>query len=176
MATVAAFLRGMNLGGRRITNEQLCAAVTSLGFEDVRAFLASGNIVFCASGSVSAVERKLSRGLRERLGYEVPTYVRSGDRLMKVVAAEPFAGRAGAGRGKIQIAFLPKTPTPRATRAVLDMATDADWLAVVGTELFWWPIGGLSESELELEAIAKQIGPMTIRTQRTVERLVAKFF
>jgi uncharacterized protein (DUF1697 family) len=150
--------------------------VASLGFEDVRAFLASGNIVFRTSSRVSAVERRLSGGLRERLGYEVPTYVRSGDGLKNVVATEPFVGREASGRGKVQVAFLPKAPSPRAARMVLDMATDADWLKVDGTELFWWPKGGLSESDLDLGAIAKQVGPMTIRTLRTVERLVAKYF
>lgn len=40
-----AFLRGMNLGGRRLTNDELRAAVTACGCDDVETYQASGNVV-----------------------------------------------------------------------------------------------------------------------------------
>jgi uncharacterized protein (DUF1697 family) len=48
-----AFLRGMNLGHRRITNAELCACLTSTGFAEVEAFLASGNLIFRAPSASS---------------------------------------------------------------------------------------------------------------------------
>jgi hypothetical protein len=41
-----AFLRGINVGGRRVTMAQLCAAFEALGFAEVGTFLASGNVTF----------------------------------------------------------------------------------------------------------------------------------
>ena len=46
-----AFLRGMNLGRRRIKNPELCAAFEDIGFTNVSAFLASGNVIFDADES-----------------------------------------------------------------------------------------------------------------------------
>jgi uncharacterized protein (DUF1697 family) len=176
MAKYAAFLRGMNLGGRRIKNPELCAAVTSIGVTNVEAFLASGNVVFDTTGRPQAIAKKLELGLQKALDYEVPTFVRSAAELTAIVAAEPFAGRDDKSRGKLQIAMLRCAPDKQATAAVLKHETAADWLRVIGQELYWWPAVGLSESELDLARIAKLTGPMTIRTERTIVRLKAKFF
>ena len=46
MARYVAFLRGMNLGRRRITNDALRAEFEALGFGGVATFLASGNVIF----------------------------------------------------------------------------------------------------------------------------------
>ena len=43
MNRYVAFLRGMNLGRRRIKNPELCAAFEDIGFTNVAAYLASGN-------------------------------------------------------------------------------------------------------------------------------------
>ena len=44
MERYVAFLRGMNLGKRRIKNEELRREFEALGFEDVATFRASGNV------------------------------------------------------------------------------------------------------------------------------------
>ena len=50
---LAAFLRGMNLGNRRISNADLRAEFESLGFQSVATFRASGNVVFEAPREAS---------------------------------------------------------------------------------------------------------------------------
>lgn len=46
MDRYVAFLRGMNLGGRRITNEELRGHFERMGMAEVATFRASGNVVF----------------------------------------------------------------------------------------------------------------------------------
>lgn len=73
----AAFLRGMNLGNRRITNDELCAHFADLGLTDATAFLASGNVVFSAGDDDrDRLTRRIEDGLREALDYEVPVFLR----------------------------------------------------------------------------------------------------
>ncbi|MBL4684411.1 MAG: DUF1697 domain-containing protein [Nannocystaceae bacterium] len=48
MPTHVAFLGGMNLGKRRITNVELYGCFEQLRLTDVGAFLARGNVVFSA--------------------------------------------------------------------------------------------------------------------------------
>jgi uncharacterized protein (DUF1697 family) len=71
-----AFLRGMNLGGRRITNEALRAHFEALGCEGVATFRASGNVIFESAGRPAALTTTLEDGLAEALGYEVPVFLR----------------------------------------------------------------------------------------------------
>ena len=78
MERYVAFLRGMNLGKRRIKNEELRAEFEALGFEDVATFRASGNVIFAAPRqSEGALTKTIERGLGEALGYEVPVFLRS---------------------------------------------------------------------------------------------------
>ena len=177
MARYAAFLRGMNLGGRRITNDDLCAAVEAVGFSEPQAFLASGNLVFESRGKAKSIERKLAEGLEAELGYAVPCFVRSEAELIALSELDPFAGRSPQGpRGKPQVVFLATPPDAKATRAAMKLDAPADWLAIVGSELHWWPSGGISTSELDLKALEKILGAPTIRTRNTIDRMVGKFF
>lgn len=170
-----AFLRGMNLGKRRITNEDLCAAISGLGFQDVWAFLASGNVVFeTTKRSATKVQQELEAGLLKALEYEVPTFLRSAAELREVAAYKPFDSPTGTDGGKLQISFLASAPTPAKRKAALSCATRDDALHIEGREFYWLPKGKLTESELDMKSIDKALGPMTMRTQGTIVRLVKK--
>ncbi|MEZ6184494.1 MAG: DUF1697 domain-containing protein [Planctomycetota bacterium] len=169
-----AFLRGMNLGKRRIKNPELCAAFAAIGCEDVAAFLASGNVVFRAQGKGAALAQRIAEGLEAQLGYPVPTFLRSAKEVRALAAAAPFEEPA-TPRGKLQVAFLAEPASAAAKRVVRNLQSDADWLTVDGRELYWWPQGGLSQSTLNLEALERALGAFTIRTHATVQRLTAKY-
>jgi uncharacterized protein (DUF1697 family) len=167
----------MNLGGRRITNEGLRSHFEALGCEDVATFRASGNVVFGKAGRAAALTAELEQGLAEALGYEVPVFLRSDKQLKAIAAKQPFdAKQLGASKGKLQVAFLAKKPSATAAKEALALSSDADLLALDGSELFWLPEGGLSESDLDHKALADALGPMTIRTKGTVDQIAAKYF
>lgn len=178
MGDYAAFLRGMNLGGRRITNKDLSAAVSELGFDRVETFRASGNVIFAADGGTeAAVAERLEEGLSGSLGYEVPVFLRGAGEVRAIAAFEPFpAAEITAAKGKLQVALLRKRPGASGRREALDHSTDEDRLAVEGRELYWLPNGGISDSDLDLDALAAALGPMTVRTMGTVEQVAAKYF
>jgi uncharacterized protein (DUF1697 family) len=178
MGQYVAFLRGMNLGGRRIKNTELQAEFEALGFADVACFRASGNVVFAAEdASEVKLTEQIETGLGEALGYEVPVFLRSAAELSALAAHEPFeAGALKASKGKLQVALLPRNPAAKARKAALAEASDEDRLALEGRELYWLPSGGISESDLDLKAIEAAVGPWTMRTMGTVEQIVAKHF
>ncbi|MCA8942743.1 MAG: DUF1697 domain-containing protein [Planctomycetes bacterium] len=168
-----AFLRGMNLGKRRITNEELLEHFEALGFAGASAFLASGNIVFDGRGTVERIAERISSGLAERLGYSVPTFVRTAARVREIAALDPFP-RVRHGDGKLQVAMLVAPPKPAAVRRALLCASDDDLLACDGAEVFWWPRVRLTDSELDLAELERALGSMTIRTIGTIQRLSKK--
>jgi uncharacterized protein (DUF1697 family) len=171
-----AFLRGMNLGGRRIKNEDLRAEFEALGFAGVATFRASGNVVFDGEGEgEAALAARIEVGLGEALGYEVPVFLRSAAEVVAIAAAAPFEPAAvAASKGKVQVQLLGERPSAAARREALALATDADRLVVEGRELHWLPSGGISESELDLRAIDAALGRGTMRTKGTIEQIAAK--
>ncbi len=177
MDRYVAFLRGMNLGGRRIANEDLRSHFEALGCEEVATFRASGNVILVADEGEEPLAARLEAGLEERLGYEVPVFLRSADELLAIAAAEPFDPKAVEGSaGKLQVALLRETPAAAARKQALALASDADRLAVEARELYWLPGGGISESDLDLKALAAALGPTTIRTKGTIDQIAARHF
>lgn len=177
MNRYVAFLRGMNLGNRRITNDDLRSHFEALECEEVATFRASGNVIFAADGeSPAKLTARLEDGLAEALGYEVPVFLRSAKELLAIAAHEPFDAKAlDASSGKLQIALLMKK-SAAARESALVLSTEADRLAVEGRELYWLPQGRISDSELDLKALATILGPTTIRTKGTIDQIAAKHF
>lgn len=177
MSRYVAFLRGMNLGGRRIKNEELRSEFEALEFADVACFRASGNVVFRSdAGDEAVLAERIEVGLGEALGYEVPVYLRSSAELQVIAGQEPFDSRAlSASKGKLQVAFLANAPKAAARKQALALASDDDRLAIERRELYWLPSGGMSESDLDLKELSAVLGPNTIRTMGTVEQIAAKY-
>lgn len=177
MHRYAAFLRGMNVGGHRITNDELRAHVEELGFGDVASFRASGNLIFSAheDHAPDAISERLEAGLLAALGYAVPVFVRTAADVRAIAAHEPFPEPViAASAGKLQVAFLTAAPSAEALAAALAVATADDRITIRGTELYWLPSGGISDCELDLEALGAALGATTVRTMGTIRQLAAK--
>lgn len=173
-----AFLRGMNLGNRRIKNEELRTEFEALGLTGVACFRASGNVIFEAEkGDESKLVGRIEAGLGEALGYEVPVFLRNARELRSIAAMEPFDQAAvAASKGKLQVAFLLETPKSPARKRALALASDDDLLAIDGRQLYWLPSGGISESDLDWKALDAVVGQSTVRTKGTVDQIAAKHF
>ncbi len=175
-ATHVAFLRGMNVGGHRITNPELTDHVAALGFGDVATFQASGNVVFDAGTSApSEVEARLEDGLAAALGYEVPTVVRSLDRVATLATADPFDGWVGDGTGKLQVAVCRPAVAAEVEARLRAMLPPGERLAVDGADVFWQPAAGVLDSTFDPQKAATLVEVWTMRTQGTLQRLVKKF-
>jgi len=170
------FLRGMNLGGRRITNDELRQRFEELGMSAVSCFRASGNVLFASEeGSEEKLKARLEAGLEKSLGYAVPVFLRNAAELKAVSAAEPFDPKlVSASEGKLQVAFLPAKPGTKACKRALALSSDADRLAAKDRELYWLPSGNMSESDLDLKTLESILGPWTMRTKGTVDQIVTK--
>ncbi len=166
----------MNLGRRRIKNPELCAAFEEMGFENVSAFLASGNVIFdVAEDDATVIAGVIEAGLKVSLGYDVPTFLRTADEVVAIASCAPFEVVAGDSVGTVQVAMFERSVDRDARDAVLGLASDDDRLELRGRELYWLPEGKFLDSKLDLKAIESIVGAMTIRTKRTIERIAARF-
>jgi uncharacterized protein (DUF1697 family) len=177
MKRYVAFLRGMNLGGRRIKNEELRRHFEEMGFEEVATFRASGNVIFTVPGREpeGRLAERVEAELDEQLGYDVPVFLRSIDEVKAIAAQQPFdAKQVEKSKGKLQVSLLKKKPSAAAKKKTLALASGEDLLAIEGRELYWLPSGGISESDLDLKAIDAALGSATIRTMGTIEQIASK--
>ncbi len=178
MERYVAFLRGINLGKRRVKSPQLVAHFEAMGLEEVATFRASGNVVFAdgSGDSEAKLQARVEAELDRRLGYEVAVFLRSFEELLAIAAREPFDAEAiAASKGKPQVQLLAKKPSAAARKKVLALAGPEDEMAFEGRELHWLPSTGLSETEVDLKAVDKALGKGTMRTAGTIEQIAAKY-
>lgn len=165
---VVVFLRGMNLGSRRITNEELISVFAGVGYDNVSAYQASGNVIL---GAVCTADVSLiSMTLATELGYDVDVFVRTADQLRIIARNSPIQGRTGSAGGKPQIVFL-------TTSEVVDLGSvfpDGHEVHHLGTEIHWLPPTGLNELGPLHKAMDKALGRTTVRTLGTIERLAKR--
>ncbi len=112
-----AFLRGINVGGHKIISmEELGGIFRSLKFDDVKTFIASGNVLFRSrERNVSVLTRKIEKGLLHALGYEVKTMLRTIPELQNLVKLDPFKKIKPVPDVGLYVTFLSKEPekTPK---------------------------------------------------------------
>ena len=173
-----ALLRAINVGGRRIKMDHLRELFESLGFSNVETFIASGNVIFNSEADdARMLERKIDDHLRESLGYEVATFVRSASELAGIARYRPFdPSDLGAEGTSLYIAFLQAPPSAEAEQKLMAHRSEVDDFRVHGREVYWLCRKKMSESSFSNALLEKTLGmPATIRNATTVKRLAAKY-
>ena len=178
MERYVAFLRGINLGNRRVKSPELIAHFEAMGFEDVATFRASGNVVFIDPGGDAEAkgQARVEAGLEEALGYDVAVFLRSAKEVAAIAARDPFATAAiEASKGKPQVVLLGRKPSAKAKKELEKIAPDGDLMVVEGRELHWLPTVGLSETDLDTKALDAALGKGTTRTAGTIAAIAIKY-
>lgn len=178
MERYVAFLRGINLGNRRIKGPELKEHFEAMGHEEVATFRASGNVIFAdpSGDSEAKLGKRVEAELDQRLGYDVAVFLRSFEEVRAIAAEKPFdAAAIERSMGKPQVNLLARKPTAAATKKALALAGPDDEMVLSGRELHWLPSTGLSETEVDLKALDKALGKGTVRTLGTIEQIAAKY-
>lgn len=176
MTRYVAFLRGINLGKRRLKMDRLAALFEELEFANVATFIASGNVVFDSDVRSEDIEASVEGHLLDRLGYEVDTFVRSMDELKEIAGSGVFTEDERGGRG-LYVSFLRDAPGPSAVEMLKQIETPDDRFEVGGRELYWLRNGRLSDSPIATADLTRALNGVStsMRNMNTIERIVAKF-
>ena len=178
MSKYVAFLRAINVGGHTVKMDELRRLFEALGFSNVETFIASGNVIFDAkSKNTKALERKIETHLKQSLGYEVVTFVRTLSEVADIAAYKPFDdSELEADGNALYIAFTTDEPSTESKRKLLTFMTGVDDFQVYGREVYWLSRKKIGESKFSGAQLERTLGmPATIRNANTVKRLVAKY-
>jgi uncharacterized protein (DUF1697 family) len=176
-----AFLRGINVGGHNVKKEVLCEIFLGLDLTDVSTFIASGNVLFDggnpagrADGEADAeLEDRIAAALEARLGWPVPTFVRSPAEMAAIVGAELVGELAPAEGETLQIGLVHRRPDADAVARIEGLSTPADTLRLDDRELYWLCRGPVHKSKLTGARLERAVGgPVTCRNITTLRRLV----
>ena len=167
-----AFLRAVNVGGRRVSMDRLRAVFEELGLEGVSTHIASGNVIFEASGRAAELERAIEEKLEDALGFEVTTFLRRASDVRHAASEKPF-GKVPAGKTHM-VAFVRRKPTAAERRAIEAKSTSSDRLVVDGREVHWLIQGRMMDSELKPKDWDVLGQPTTTRNTTMLAKLAEK--
>lgn len=139
MPHYVAFLRGINLGKRRLTMDDLRARFVELKFAHVATFIASGNVIFESKERDAAkLTRAIEAHLAKKLGYEVDTFLRTRAEVAAVAAFRPFPkGDLAAETNTVHCSFLTAPLSAAQARGLVGCRTPVDEFCIEGREFYW---------------------------------------
>ena len=177
MPRLVAFLRAINVGGRTVTMEELRRQFSTLGYQEVETFIASGNVIFSSRpGNILAAQRKIEDRLKTALGYDVSTFVRTGAEIAAIAKYQPFEPALVAQAAVVNVGFVAEPIPPANRKAVLALRNDSNELHMHGRELYWLSKTKTSESKLSYASFEKALKTRaTFRGVNTITRLASKY-
>lgn len=168
-----ALLRGINLGPRnRIAMSELREALAEAGYDEVRTYVQSGNVVLSTREPPSKLERTCEELIEDRFGLKVPVIVRTRDELAEVVERNPLEAIASNPK-RYQVSFLSQELDPKRVEELNGLAADGERLVALGRELYAWHPEGVARSKLWAKLAGSALGvKATARNWNTVEMLL----
>ncbi|HMR48120.1 MAG TPA: DUF1697 domain-containing protein [Arachnia sp.] len=163
MTAFVALLRAVNVGGTgKLPMTELKAMCVAEGFEGVRTYIASGNVVFSTDLTEAEVKEALGERLRAYAGKPVGVIVRTAQEMAGVLAANPFPDAAPNHTVAI---FLDAPPPGDALETVRDRNDEEVRLG--RREIYVSYGSGMGTSKLKVPAAVNG----TARNMNTVAKL-----
>jgi uncharacterized protein (DUF1697 family) len=163
MPAYIALLRALNLMGTRgLPMTELKTICSDLGFQSVRTWIASGNVVLQSRKSESAVKSTLEAALTKRMGRPVGVLVRTAPEIAAVLASNPFPDNHNS---KVMAIFLDAAPAADAIANLKNQTNEE--LCFGQREIYVYYPDGQGQSRLIIPALKHG----TARNMNTIAKL-----
>jgi len=126
-----ALLRGINVGGNNmIKMETLRATFASLGFENVKSYVNSGNLIFeTAKTDDGKLAAKIHDSIQAEFGFDISVMVRTVPEIEEIVANNPFEGQFESHKN-VHVFFLNEKLTDAQKALLLEQGSENEIFAI----------------------------------------------
>lgn len=168
-----AFLRGINVGGKTIIKmDRLREVFAALGFENVKSYIQSGNVMFETDETDDRMLAVKIEAAVEREFFKTPVMVRSFEEIRDAVENNPFAGEQFEEK-LFHLIFLSEALPDEKAEMLLANNREEEKFAVRNREVYCLLRGDFSASLLGKKYIDNKLKtPATARNWRTVNKIL----
>lgn len=170
MTTYLALLRGINVSGqKKIPMVALREILVTSGFQQVKTYIQSGNVIFRASER-NGLEQSIQEIIQEHFGWNVEVLVRTLDELQEVLNGCPFPKET---MEKSYFTLLKNTPTMESLKGIEGVSVLGEEF-VLGTEcIYFYSTHGYGNAKLNNNWFEKKLKvTATSRNFKTISKLV----
>lgn len=170
MATYIAFLRDINVGGNTILPmAELKSMYEKLGFNNVRTYIQSGNIIFESKLNEKILTSKMEKALEASMNKHIPVVIRTGKELESIVSDNPFPKAKPEQVGVMLFAGL----VPKGLFKGLKIS-GPEKVEVPGREIYIHYPNGMGRSKLKLPDMPEKGTVRNINTTTKLSELAAR--
>jgi uncharacterized protein (DUF1697 family) len=139
MTKYVAFLRGINVGGKKLIKmDALGRAFQSLGFENVKTFIQSGNVFFDdAETDLDILTKKIEARIHKSFGFEVTVILQTVASLQGIIKRNPFKKVEPDSDLVMFVTFLSANPLPKPKLPLLFPAENVELIAIKDRAAFF---------------------------------------
>lgn len=171
MATYISLLRGINvLGHNQIKMADLKALVEELGFDEVRTYIQSGNILFSApKAPVDKISSRIVKAIHRAYGFKVSNFLITPTELKRVIDRNPFLKKRGLDRSKLHVTLLSSAPKKLDLNKISDLPRGDEAYQCLGTAIYLYCPHGYGRTKLSNNILERLLGATcTTRNWRTI--------
>jgi len=170
-----ALLRGINVSGRKTAPmTDVKRAFESLGFENVRTYAQSGNVIFdCRRAEKTRMAARVEEKLRETFGFSTDVLIRTQRELETIIDNNPLIDSAGVRPDKLYVTFLSDAPD-ETVASTLDIKLDqGEKFVIVGKEVYLYCPNGYARTKLNNAMFETKLKTAaTTRNWKTTNKLL----
>lgn len=173
MATFVALLRGINVSGKnKLPMAELRAATESAGFDNVRTYVQSGNLIVDAPGTAKTVASRIHDLIEAEFGFDIPVIVRTAKQWSTIAESNPYTER-GTEPGQWYVAFVDRRTRADDAKSLDTIKLGDDTYVLSGTEIYLDLVSGAGRTKLTNNSIEARLKTsVTTRNWRTVGKIL----
>lgn len=173
MKTYIVLLRGINVGGhKKVPMAELRELLTKTGFESVKTYIQSGNVMLQSSELNNAtIEQKVKQAIASHFGFEVPVMARTRDELEVIFNACPFSE---VKKENSYFIILSRIPEPELVDEVMQIEYDNEEFIIINDGLYFYASIGYGNSKFNMNMFEKKLNvKATSRNFKTMVKLLS---
>ena len=175
MTTYISMIRGINIGSKRIKMADLRDIYMSLGFNPVKTYIQSGNVIFKSNiHDPDELGRRIAQKIFETYNYHVEIVIRTMEELKTVVQSCPFGDKEVE---YLHVTFLSKIPEEERVHSIdlenIDGIKSTEEFKLLSKEIYLYLPEGYGRTKLNNNFFEKKLGlNATTRNWKTVNKLL----
>ena len=166
-------LRGINVGGhRKIKMEDLRDLLTTSGFEDVKTYIQSGNVILNTSEiSPSNIQSKIKTLLLHHFNFEVPVIAKTRFEFQAIFDKCPFSEEK---KENSYFVLLSEIPNKAAVKEVSKIKYENEEFQIINDCVYFYSHLGYGNSKFNMNMIEKKLNVnATSRNFKTMVKLLS---
>ena len=175
MPVYISLLRGINvLGRKRVEMIRLREMFEGMGFDEVRTYINSGNVVFKTRKSAPAtLSKKIEERMVETFGFSALVMTRTAEELGRAIRGSPFVKEGGSKPAHVFIGFMAESPTGDAVEKLRARATQAERVRCGEREIYVYYLDGMGRAKALTHGVVERVlaVSVTMRNWNTVSKL-----